>query len=79
MTETSKNIPVSPHHSHPMIPACLMATAISHRDDYREMENHLQIKAPRPSVHFTSQGVLHMPGIDTPHPHAASHWLEGKE
>lgn len=50
MTETSKNIPVSPHHSHPMIPACLMATAISHRDDYREMENHLQIKAPRPSL-----------------------------
>lgn len=47
MTEASLNLPVPPQHSHPLLPAWLMAAAISHRGDCREMENLLQTKAPR--------------------------------
>lgn len=50
MTEGSKILPVSPLHSHPVVPACLMAAAISHWDDYRGMENLLQLKAPRSTL-----------------------------
>jgi len=50
MTESSEDLPVSTHHSQLMIPACLMATAISHEDNYRELQNLLQSRVSRSAL-----------------------------